>query len=148
MHNKRQCLIGIISEKPKGRASKSKEMTKRRVGSKKEVKRRAWELPPPPKKEGSSAAIVEEDKGYCTVLRLLKVTDGGHRVEERITAVKELQDRGVGIRPLVLQKGVDDGKVGGLNSGSDDPDLSEEWAIGFEVPVSKDGVNGGGVYCV
>ena len=104
--------------------------------------------PPPPKKEGSSAAIVGEDKGYCTVLRLLKVTDGGHRVEERISAVKELQDRGVGSRPLVLQKGVDDGKVGGLNSGSDDPDLSEEWGIGFEVPFSKDGVNGGGVYCV
>ena len=58
------------------------------------------------------------------MLRLLKVADGGHRVEERAYAVKELQDRGVGSSPLVLQKGVEDGKVGALNSGSDDLDLS------------------------
>ena len=37
-----------------------------------------------------------EDKGCCTALRLLKVTDGGHRIEERASAVKELQDRGLG----------------------------------------------------
>ena len=62
--------------------------------------------------------------------------------------MKELQDRSVGSRPLVLRKGVEDGKAGGLNSGSDDPDLSEEWRRGFEGLVSKDGVNGGGVYSV
>ena len=38
------------------------------------------------------------------MLRLLKVTDGGHRVEERASAVKELLDRCVGSRPFVLQK--------------------------------------------
>ena len=54
------------SEKPKERASKSKEWAKRRVGrarSKKEGKKRAWEgapsPPPPPPKEGSSAAMAE-----------------------------------------------------------------------------------------
>ena len=73
----------------------------------------------------SSDGGVGEDKGCYTLLRLLKVTDGGHRVEEdRAYALKELQDRSVGSRPLVLQKGVEDGKVGGLNSGSDDQDLS------------------------
>ena len=62
------------------------------------------------------------------MLHLLKVTMVVcNHVEERASAVKELQDRGVGSRPLALQKGVEDGKVGGLNSGSDDPDLSEEW---------------------
>ena len=48
-----------ISEKPKGRANKSKERAKRRVGrarSKKEGKRRAWEGAP--QKEGSLAAMV------------------------------------------------------------------------------------------
>ena len=54
MHNKR-VLNSYISEKPKGRANKSKERAKRRVGrarSKKEGKRRAWEgaLPPPKKR--------------------------------------------------------------------------------------------------
>ena len=93
----------------------------------------------------SSDGGVREDKGCCTVLHLLKVTNGGHRVEERAYAVKELQDRGVERSPLVLQKGVEDRKVGGPNSGSDDPDLSEEWGRGFEGPVNKDGVNGGGV---
>ena len=47
-------LDRYISEKPKGRANKSKERAKRRVGSarsKKEGKRRAW--------EGSSAAMVD-----------------------------------------------------------------------------------------
>ena len=63
MHNKRKTVLDRYnSEKPKGRASKSKERAKRRVGrarSKKEGKRRAWETPPPPPpppKEGSSAA--------------------------------------------------------------------------------------------
>ena len=58
----------------------------------------------------SSDGGVGEDKGCCTLHRFLKVTDGGHRVEERASAVKELQDRGVGSRPLVLQKGVEDGE--------------------------------------
>ena len=56
--------------------------------------------------------------------------------------MKGLQNRCVGSRPIVLQKGAENG---GLNSGSDDPDLSKEWGRGFEGPVSKDGVNGGGV---
>ena len=72
----------------------------------------------------SSDGGVGEDKGCYTLLRLLKVTDGGHVVEERAYAVKELQDRSVGSRPLVLQKGIEDGIVGGLDSGSDDQDLS------------------------
>ena len=50
-------------------------------------------------------------------------------VEERASALKELQERCVGSRPLVLQKGVEDGKVGGLNS--DDQDLSGEWGREF-----------------
>ena len=78
----------------------------------------------------SSDGRVGEDEGCCTLLRLLKFTD----------AVKELHDRGEGSRPLVLQKGVEDGIVGGLNSGSDDQDLSEAWGRGFEGPVCKDGV--------
>ena len=46
------------SEKPKGRASKSKEREKGGLGGQ-GLKRRAWEPPPPPpKKEGSSAAMV------------------------------------------------------------------------------------------
>ena len=39
------------------------------------------------------------------------------------------------------RKGVEDGKVGGLNSGSDDQYLGEQWGRGFEGPVSKGGVN-------
>ena len=85
----------------------------------------------------SSDGGVEEDKGCCTVLRLLKVTDGGHRVEERAYSVKERQDRGVGSRPLVLQKGVEDGIVGGLNSSSDDPDLSEASHITLDTRSKK-----------
>ena len=80
-----------------------------------------------------------KDKGCYTLLRLLQVPDGGHRVEERASAVRELHDRGVGSKPLVLQKVVEGGKVGGLNSGSYDQDLSG--GRGFEGPVSKDGVN-------
>ena len=59
----------------------------------------------------SSDGGVGEDKVCCTVLHLLKVTDGGHRVKERASAVKELEDSGVGSRPLVPQKSVEDGKV-------------------------------------
>ena len=85
----------------------------------------------------SSDGGVGEDKGCSTVLRLLKVTDGGHRDAERESAVKELQDRGVGSRPLVLQKGVEDEKVGGLNSGPDDQELSKEWGEDFKGPSAR-----------
>ena len=71
------------------------------------------------------------------MLRLLRFTNGGHRVEESASAVKELKDRGVGSIPLVLQKGVEDGKVAGLNSGSDDQDLIEEWGDHLKVLSAK-----------
>ena len=44
-------------------------------------------------------------------------------------------------RPLVLQKSVEDGKVGGLNSGSDDQDLrgGENLKVPLATYISKDG---------
>ena len=64
MHNKRQCLIGIILNSQKGGQVSQKRGQKGGLGgarSKKEGKRRVWEDPPPPpptQKEGSLAAMV------------------------------------------------------------------------------------------
>ena len=65
MHNKRKTVLDRYnSEKPKGRASKSKERAKRRVGRARS-KKEGMGAPPPPPKEGSSAAMGPSVVSYC-----------------------------------------------------------------------------------
>ena len=70
MHNKR-VLNRFISEKPKGRANKSKERAKRRVGSKKE----GMGAPPPPPQRGqfgSYGCVMKYHTKYLECDKLVK----------------------------------------------------------------------------